>query len=497
EERRLFQTDGLPRARPYAEMLNRVELPMLAAGQFGGIRMQPAGRLHVSRLLDDCREFFAARDCWRQGVIDPDVDIQADDEGVTVVINGAPRRARSVILCQGWQGALSALGNGVPDAPVRGDILRVRIPGLHLREVLHHDIWIVPAGNDEYLVGATFDRRHLVDEPSPLGAQELLTKLNRLVHLPIIPVDHLAGVRAGTRTRRAVAGRHPRHRCICVMNGLGSRGALLAPFAGQALLQMLENDSDTIAQPYWNVLDGVALPETDMGADDSRTADSSEARHGNPRGRSVTKLATNIVRRVVRSGETVVDATAGNGHDTLTLAELVRRRDDAPSDHANVIDPESTAARGHVLAFDVRMDALRQTRIRLSSSQLWDVDEVRIDLICDCHSRLSERLQQLSSPGIRIAAAMFNLGYLPGSDRTQLTQPRSTCSAIHGAIRHLRKDGVVTIVAYRGHAGGTEEAAAVETLIAGLDADVYQTDYIPGDPGNAASPVLFVIRRKD
>jgi hypothetical protein len=90
---------------------------------------------------------------------------------------------------------------------------------------------------------------------------------------------------------------------------------------------------------------------------------------------------------------------------------------------------------------------------------------------------------------------MFNLGYLPGSDKQVTTDSGSTRAAIQAASEMLKPGGAITIIAYRGHAGGLEEATIVEQYLAELPTNLYQTSRIEGDSNHPTSPVLFVVRR--
>lgn len=145
-----------------------------------------------------------------------------------------------------------------------------------------------------------------------------------------------------------------------------------------------------------------------------------------------TVLAHEVVAEAVQAGDIAVDATAGNGHDTVFLAGLV-------------------GDSGRVLAFDVQAAAIESSRARVEAAGLSD----RVELFHESHARLAERV----SGGV--AAVMFNLGYLPGADHAVITETDETIRALDAAVSVLRPGGVVTIVCYPGHAGGDVEAAAV------------------------------------
>jgi len=188
---------------------------------------------------------------------------------------------------------------------------------------------------------------------------------------------------------------------------------------------------------------------------------------------SILSFAHTIVRDRVRPGDIAVDATMGNGHDTLFLARLVG---DA----------------GHVYAFDIQEAALANTAERLASSGL---PSSRCTLLLDDHAAMAERLPA-SAVG-EVSAVMFNLGYLPGADHTVVTRTASTLKALEAALAVLRVGGAVTVVVYPGHEGGADEAAAVEAWAAALDQSRYQSmAYRFLNQRNAPPYVIAVEKRR-
>jgi predicted methyltransferase len=182
--------------------------------------------------------------------------------------------------------------------------------------------------------------------------------------------------------------------------------------------------------------------------------------------RRLTGLAHTAVRDVVRPGDIAVDGTAGNGHDTLFLAEVV-----SPT--------------GRVFAFDTQSAAIQATRRRLHTHGR----ERTVELIAMCHSRLGEILP----PQLEINAAMFNLGYLPGGDKHVTTLSKTTLAALSACLERLAVGGILTLVAYRGHPGGATEAADVDARIESLPPEQYVFER---HESPAAGPVLWVIRRR-
>ena len=187
-------------------------------------------------------------------------------------------------------------------------------------------------------------------------------------------------------------------------------------------------------------------------------------------GRGPVARAHAAMAACLRPGDWAVDATAGNGHDALFLAQTV-------------------GPQGWVVAFDVQPAAATATRRRLAEAGVaeWVDVEVR------GHEHLTAGLPPTAWG--RVRGVMFNLGYLPAGDKSLITRPDTTLAALQGAAAVLAPGGRLTVVAYPGHAGGGEETAAVAQ---------WAQDALPGgfrcrgwdepDPAGKA-PRLFVLER--
>lgn len=162
----------------------------------------------------------------------------------------------------------------------------------------------------------------------------------------------------------------------------------------------------------------------------------------------VLPYSKRLIEQAVLPGDTVVDATAGNGNDTQFLAEHV-------GEH------------GHVFAFDIQQQALDSTAERLKDLKS------RVTLVLDSHANVEQYVQ---TP---IGGAMFNLGYLPHSDDMSIiTRADSTIEAIHKLLGLLKNGGIITIAVYDGHEGGAEERNAVLQYVSNLHpADVHVAKY--------------------
>ena len=146
------------------------------------------------------------------------------------------------------------------------------------------------------------------------------------------------------------------------------------------------------------------------------------------------EMAHQFLEEVIGPRDTVVDATMGNGHDTLFLAKRA----------------------GHVVAFDVQEEALFQTRARLAEAGYDNVT-----LVHQGHEKVDEYVDQ-------VRAAVFNLGYLPAADKSVITRPDTTVTAIAKLLDRLELGGRIAIMVYYGHEGGREEKDAVLDFVRAL-----------------------------
>jgi len=176
-----------------------------------------------------------------------------------------------------------------------------------------------------------------------------------------------------------------------------------------------------------------------------------------------------FLRPFIVSGDAVVDCTVGNGYDALFLAEAVGEG-------------------GHVFGFDIQEKAVEHVRRRLLDA---GVEADRFTLICGSHDRIADH----APPGI--GAVVYNLGYLPGGDRTVVTERATTIRSIAASLNLLRREGIVTITLYYGHEGGRSEANGVLGYAAALDFRRFKVLHLsypnlPNDP-----PTMLIIQKRE
>lgn len=181
-----------------------------------------------------------------------------------------------------------------------------------------------------------------------------------------------------------------------------------------------------------------------------------------------TELAHRFVREVLREGDLAIDATAGNGHDTLMLAERVGES-------------------GRVLAFDIQPSAIESARKRIQDAGFQE----RVEFHRSSHARMAEFAAPASA-----AVIMFNLGYLPGGDHALTTEVAESVRGLEAAMIGLKPGGLLTVICYPGHAEGASEAKAVEECLQACCNDGWRVAKYAMLGTRAPAPFLLIASRR-
>lgn len=190
------------------------------------------------------------------------------------------------------------------------------------------------------------------------------------------------------------------------------------------------------------------------------------------------EMAHWMLKDIIKTNDVVVDATMGNGYDTQFLAELGAK----------------------VYAFDVQEEALNATEKRLDDAgiknQIFEknlsnlLTEPSVNLILSGHEKLSEYVKE------PIKAAIFNLGYLPKTDKSVVTRADTTLTALDALTNQLVVGGRIAIMIYYGHEGGTEEKDAVIKWTSNLPQKDWEvTSYAPLNQIHTP-PILVLIEKR-
>ncbi|MFB7139127.1 class I SAM-dependent methyltransferase [Gottfriedia sp. NPDC056225] len=161
----------------------------------------------------------------------------------------------------------------------------------------------------------------------------------------------------------------------------------------------------------------------------------------------ILPYARKLLQSALKEGDITVDATVGNGHDTVFLAKIVGEN-------------------GHVYGFDIQDVAIQKTTERIANENV----SKQVTLVQRSHADVKDVIP-VSLHG-KLKGAIFNLGYLPGSDKKIVTVPASTISAIEQLIEIMAPEGIVVVVIYHGHEGGDIEKDALMNFAQNIPQDL-------------------------
>jgi predicted methyltransferase len=180
----------------------------------------------------------------------------------------------------------------------------------------------------------------------------------------------------------------------------------------------------------------------------------------------VTEMAQKYVKEVLKSGDTAVDATLGNGWDTLFLSSLVEG--------------------GHVYSFDIQKEATDKCVDILKAKAIQNVSVVN-----DGHENIDLYVKE------RPRVVMFNLGYLPGGDEVITTKTSTTLEGIKKSLNMLLPGGIITICVYTGHSEGKAEGTAVMEYLSSLNPRIFSVSTMSYLNKSSNPPCLILVEKND
>lgn len=181
---------------------------------------------------------------------------------------------------------------------------------------------------------------------------------------------------------------------------------------------------------------------------------------------NTVSIAKTYIEKHIKSGQVVLDATIGNGNDTVLMADIVGNN-------------------GKVYGFDIQELAIENTKKILIENNLMD----RVTLIKDNHANIDNHIH------CKLDFIIYNLGYLPNGDKSIITKADSTIESIKKSLRLLGNNGLLLINSYTGHIGGFEENKQIENLLRILDQKCFNVLKHTFINQKNFPPILYVIEK--
>ncbi|KZS42945.1 FAD-dependent oxidoreductase [Aquimarina aggregata] len=151
-------------------------------------------------------------------------------------------KARHVIFTEGFGVQKNPFFKDLPIVGNKGEYIIIESKALKVTEAIKSSVFIIPLGNDIYKVGATYNNHDKSVEVTERAKEELIEKLERFLKVPYQIIDQVAGIRPTVKDRKPILGTHPKFANLHILNGMGSRGILIAPSMAQNLFAYIEKD---------------------------------------------------------------------------------------------------------------------------------------------------------------------------------------------------------------------------------------------------------------
>lgn len=203
---------------------------------FGFGEVFGTGYLDVKCLVDAYELFLRENSMFSNESFDYNkIEFQED------YIQYAGLKVKNIVFAEGFGLHHNPFFKDLPLDGTKGELLIIKSKDLNINVTVKSSVFILPIGNDIYKVGATYDWKDKTNVPTKEGREELIEKLEEVINCEYEIIDHFAGVRPTVKDRRPLVGTHYKHHNLHVLNGLGTRGVMLAPFLANQLFNAIEN----------------------------------------------------------------------------------------------------------------------------------------------------------------------------------------------------------------------------------------------------------------
>lgn len=144
-----------------------------------------------------------------------------------------------IVLCEGYHMAVNPFFNHLPLKPVKGELLEIHSPDLSEEFIINRRVFVLPVGNHRFKVGSTYDWQDISETPTQEGKETIISRLDELIAVNYVIINHWAGIRPTISDRRPVLGKHPVFNNLFLFNGLGTKGVMLAPYMALEMVSYL------------------------------------------------------------------------------------------------------------------------------------------------------------------------------------------------------------------------------------------------------------------
>jgi len=250
EEQNLFiSKSGNPDWSGYVEVFfPEIEYASYLHTEQGGARLKQGGWVDAKALVEAFCNYFVSEKMYLETSFEYK-DLMIDDDKVI----WQAYTTKKVIFCEGHKVLQNPYFSWLPLRTTKGEQLIIQAD-LPEQKMINKGVFILPKGDQKFLVGATFDLTD-VNEVTEKGKRQLIEKLEKLINVPYEIIAHFSGIRPTVVDRKPIIGNHPTYSQLAVFNGLGTKGISLSPyFAQQYVMHLQENtplDKEVMIERYY------------------------------------------------------------------------------------------------------------------------------------------------------------------------------------------------------------------------------------------------------
>lgn len=148
--------------------------------------------------------------------------------------------AKHIVFAEGFGIKQNPFFNYLPLKGTKGELLIINAPKLNIDFVLKSGAFLIPLGEHNYIVGATYEWEDKTNNITEAAKSELIDKLKVFIDCDFEVIDQVAGMRPTVIDRRPLVGQHEKYKQLYVLNGLGTRGVMIAPYVAKQLFDYIE-----------------------------------------------------------------------------------------------------------------------------------------------------------------------------------------------------------------------------------------------------------------
>jgi len=235
EQNNWFAASDKPLLKPFLDSNIETKKYDGIIGDFGFGKVNETGRIDTLKLIESYRKHLSKEKKIRFEKFEHQELSLSSEKNTYKNIEFS-----KAVFCEGFGIKENPYFNYLPLDEVKGELITIYAPELNIDFLVKSAVFLIPLGNHQYKVGATFNHQDKTSIPTERGKAELVQKLEKVISVPYTIIDQSAGIRPATKDRKPFVGLHKEHQNLAVLNGLGTRGVMVAPLMAKNLFNHLE-----------------------------------------------------------------------------------------------------------------------------------------------------------------------------------------------------------------------------------------------------------------